>query len=271
MLTREQFRTQVFARDNNQCVICGKPSQDAHHIIERRLWDNGGYHIDNGASLCADCHMKAEQTIISCKEIRKAAGIKTILLPPHFYSDTRYDKWGNIILPDGRRLKGELFFDESVQKILKSCDLLDFFCKYVKYPRTYHLPWSKGFTKYDRIVKNTKQFEGKEVIVTVKLDGENTTFYNDYIHARSLDGMGHASQSWVKNFHSKISYNIPEGWRVCGENVFAKHTIQYNYLSTYFYVFSIWNERMLRLGSDLGMDKAFRVRSCSRDLHRRMG
>jgi len=167
MLTREQFRTQVFARDNNQCVICGKPSQDAHHIIERRLWDNGGYHIDNGASLCADCHMKAEQTIISCKEIRKAAGIKTILLPPHFYSDTRYDKWGNIILPDGRRLKGELFFDESVQKILKSCDLLDFFCKYVKYPRTYHLPWSKGFTKYDRIVKNTKQFEGFTMIISM--------------------------------------------------------------------------------------------------------
>jgi len=252
MITREQFRADVFKRDNNKCVICGEPSQDAHHIIERRLWDeSGGYYMDNGASLCGDCHIKAEQTIISCKEIREALGIESVCLPPHFYKDVEYDKWGNIILPDGRRLKGELFFDESVQKILKSGGVLDLFCKYVKYPRTYHLPWSEGFTKYDRILESTKQFEGKKVIVSVKMDGENTTFYNDYVHARSLDSSSHPSQSWVRNLHSKIAYNIPDGWRLCGENLFAQHTIKYNSLSSFFYVFSIWNEKNICLDWNL--------------------
>jgi hypothetical protein len=37
LLTREVFRTAVFARDGDRCVICGAPGQDAHHIVERQL------------------------------------------------------------------------------------------------------------------------------------------------------------------------------------------------------------------------------------------
>lgn len=33
---REAFRDAVFARDGGNCVICGHPAADAHHIIERR-------------------------------------------------------------------------------------------------------------------------------------------------------------------------------------------------------------------------------------------
>ena len=32
------------------------------------------------------------------------------------------------------------------------------------------------------------------------------------------------------------------GWRICGENLFYKHTIPYRDLDTVFYVYSIWNE-----------------------------
>jgi hypothetical protein len=39
-----------------------------------------------------------------------------------------------------------------------------------------------------------------------------------------------------------MCYNIPEGWRVCCENVFAKHSIHYTNLDSYIYMFSIWNE-----------------------------
>ncbi len=128
LLSREQFRNGVFERDNNQCVICKDPTDlVAHHIMERRLWSDGGYYISNGASLCEKDHILAEQTVLSCEEIREAAGITVILLPPRLYQDTRYEKWGNIILPDGRRLKGELFFDSSVQKILKSGGVLGHF------------------------------------------------------------------------------------------------------------------------------------------------
>jgi 5-methylcytosine-specific restriction endonuclease McrA len=46
LLTRDEFRVGVFARDGKTCVACGKPGQDAHHIIERRLWPDGGYYLD---------------------------------------------------------------------------------------------------------------------------------------------------------------------------------------------------------------------------------
>jgi hypothetical protein len=36
--------------------------------------------------------------------------------------------------------------------------------------------------------------------------------------------------------------DIPEGWRICGENLYAKHSIEYSELSHYFQVFSIWDE-----------------------------
>jgi len=68
LLTRDLFREMVFQRDNHQCVICHGPAQDAHHIIERRLWPDGGYYLLNGASLCGEHHIAAEQTTLSCDE-----------------------------------------------------------------------------------------------------------------------------------------------------------------------------------------------------------
>ncbi|MED1916457.1 RNA ligase family protein [Bacillus thuringiensis] len=111
-----------------------------------------------------------------------------------------------------------------------------------KYPRTFHLPWSRSRTDDDKILRTVSHFEGKEVVVTEKLDGENTTLYRNHIHARSLDSKDHASRHWVKMLHGTISFHIPEGWRICGENVYALHSIYYEHLTSYFYVFSIWNE-----------------------------
>jgi hypothetical protein len=137
LLSRTEFRNQVFARDNHKCVIpdCNQPAQDAHHILERRLFSDGGYYLDNGASVCEPHHLMCETTEISCQELRQWCGIEEIILPENLSPDTEYDKWGNPILPDGRRLRGELFYEESVQKILKP--VLHLFTKYVKYPRTY--------------------------------------------------------------------------------------------------------------------------------------
>jgi len=244
-LTRKQFREGVFARDNHKCVICSRTDDlAAHHILERRLFGRTqGYTLDNGATLCEKHHLLAEQTVLTCKEIREAAGIDRIILPEHLYEEYTYSKWGDIILPDGRRLKGELFYDESVQKILKMGDMLGNYCSYVKYPRTMHFPWSGKTTDDDRMLEDTKHFEGKEVVVSLKMDGENSSLYKDYFHARSIDGNAHPSQSYVKNLHSKISYDIPEDWRLCGENLYAKHSIKYDNLTSYFLLFSIWDER----------------------------
>ena len=43
LLTRDQFRERALARDNNKCVICGGDATEVHHIIERRLFEGGGY------------------------------------------------------------------------------------------------------------------------------------------------------------------------------------------------------------------------------------
>ena len=119
---------------------------------------------------------------------------------------------------------------------------------YYKYPRTPHFPWSPGRTRDDRVMNDPhKNFTGKMIVVTLKKDGENTTMYKDYIHARSIDSKDHESRHWVKSLHRNISYLIPTGWRICGENMYAKHSIHYTDLETYFYVYSIWNEKNMCL------------------------
>lgn len=255
LLNRDTFRTKVFERDGYQCVICGEKAilndkgipknLDAHHIIERRLFTEpnefGGYFLGNGASLCSKHHIMAEETTLGCDEIREACGITELYLPDHFYFDIDYDKWGNIILPNGSRLKGDLFFDESVQKILEQGGVLGEFSKYWKYPRTYHAPWSQ-LGKDDRLMNDLSAFNGNRVIVTLKMDGENTSCYNDYIHARSINSGSHESRNWVKNLWAQFSYMLDDNMRICGENLYAQHTVRYDELETYFMMFSMWED-----------------------------
>jgi hypothetical protein len=129
--------------------------------------------------------------------------------------------------------------DHAIQKNLAAH--LPIFRKWVKYPRTYHLPWSPGVGKDDRVMEDVSQFLNWDVVVTEKMDGENTTMYRDHIHARSVNSGGHPSRSWVKNLHAQIRHEIPEGFRICGENLFAKHSIKYTDLPSCFMVFSIWD------------------------------
>jgi hypothetical protein len=250
LLTRDDFRESVFARDGYKCVFCGAGGEgvplDAHHLIERRLWaapeELGGYYLDNGVTVCNPCHIRAEETTLSCAELRAAAGITRILLPEHLYDDFEYDKWGNIIQPNGTRLRGELYYDDSVQKILEQGGVLGMFVPYVKYPRTHHLPWSNPKTD-DKFLPTTRYLDGEEVVVTVKMDGEQTSMYTDHIHARSLEMLVGEDATWAKTVWGRIRHDIPAGWRLCGENVYAHHSLYYRHiLPPYFYVFSVWNE-----------------------------
>lgn len=111
-----------------------------------------------------------------------------------------------------------------------------------KYPRTPHLPWSRSYTIDDIRRFSCDHFVGREVVVTEKMDGENTTLYPDHIHARSMDSGHHVSRDWVKALHGQIAHLIPEGWRLCGENMYARHSVFYKNLTSYFYLFSVWDE-----------------------------
>lgn len=112
--------------------------------------------------------------------------------------------------------------------------------KKIKYPRSYHFFDSVG-TADDKTMEDDKHFHGKNVIASIKLDGESTSMYKNAFHARSLDSNNHPSRNWAKGFHGSIKHLIDEDIRICGENMYALHTIPYENLESYFYGFSIWN------------------------------
>lgn len=228
LLTRDAFRRAVFERDKYRCVNCNRPAIDAHHIIERALWDDEGYYVDNGASLCEDCHKLAEKDILLPDDIRILAGINTIILPSNLDPAKQYTKWGKIA---GAELN----------------------IQYIKYPSTPHLPWSGGLFdsdgSEDALMNDPgKYFGTKDIVVSEKEDGECFTIYRDGCHARSINSGRHPSRDWIKTlWANRLRYDIPVGWRVCGENLYAVHSIEYKDLPDYFLVFSIWNEKNICL------------------------
>lgn len=113
-----------------------------------------------------------------------------------------------------------------------------------KYPRTMNLPWSGSETSDDVWWNDTSILDGMEVVVTEKLDGECTSIYPDgFVHARSVDSKHHPSRSWIKALASGICGNMSHHWRLCGENMFAWHSIFYTELPTYFFLFGVYEGR----------------------------
>ena len=98
-----------------------------HHIIERKLFVDGGYYINNAATLCEQHHLEAEKTVLTVEAVRNSAKISRAIVPPQLDAPRRYDKWGNEVLPDGTRLKGSMFSDDGCQKVLKAAGLLHLF------------------------------------------------------------------------------------------------------------------------------------------------
>lgn len=116
-----------------------------------------------------------------------------------------------------------------------------------KYPRTYHLPWSQGSTDDDKthsLAAIERMFGGREVVITEKMDGENTTIYSTgECHARSLDSGKHPSRDYVRAKAREVAYmGLPEGWRIMGENLYARHSIEYDLLPDYFVIFGVADE-----------------------------
>lgn len=118
LLTREQFKESVFKKSKGKCVFCDSHAVDAHHILDRKLFPDGGYYLENGAAVCEHHHSLCEATLISVEEVRRAVGHTEIVLPPKFYPSVCYDKWGNII-QDDQILPGPLINDKGCLTALK--------------------------------------------------------------------------------------------------------------------------------------------------------
>ena len=110
-----------------------------------------------------------------------------------------------------------------------------------KYPRTYHLPDSPGATSDDRIMPDLGGLTG-ELVVTEKMDGGNLTFTRDRMYARSVDSGTHPWDRAGKALWSRVAYEIPPGWRVCGESMWARRSVAYRDLPGVFLVFGLWDE-----------------------------
>ena len=115
----------------------------------------------------------------------------------------------------------------------------------MKYPRTYHLPYSPGATKDDKKLQDDwfKYYQGKEIVITEKLDGENIHMNQKDCYARS-DGAPTRSP-WSRNIwdpqeglYWRIKSLIGPNETIFGENLYGEHSIHYNKLTDYFHLFA---------------------------------
>jgi hypothetical protein len=119
LLGREEFKAVVFSRAGGTCVFCTMAAVDAHHILDRKLFADGGYFSGNGAAVCGQHHWKCETTELCVEEVRNAANISTLILPPGFDRTKRYDKWGNEMRQDGMLIAGPLADDVGMRRALE--------------------------------------------------------------------------------------------------------------------------------------------------------
>lgn len=118
LLTREEFKRQVFARNSGRCLFCQEPADAAHHILERKLFADGGYYLSNGAGLCARHHWQCETTELSVAQVRQHTGAVRHRFPDGWTTAGVYDKWGNRLWPSGLRSWGPLEADTGARKAL---------------------------------------------------------------------------------------------------------------------------------------------------------
>lgn len=129
LLSREKFKDAVFSRTAGYCSFCKARAVDAHHILDRKLFADGGYYFSNGASVCEMHHWDCETTALSVAAVRTAAWVTQVVLPAsleHQGFNAALDKWGNLLLDgpwSGYRLAGPLGDDTGMNKALAAAGL----------------------------------------------------------------------------------------------------------------------------------------------------
>jgi hypothetical protein len=108
-----------------------------------------------------------------------------------------------------------------------------------KYGRTYHLPFSEGVTSDDKILWEWEDLLENPIVITEKLDGENTCLKSTGVYARSHTAP--TRNPWAGNMWeiwNRVQHDLGD-LEVFGENLYGIHSIEYEQLSYHFYVFAI--------------------------------
>lgn len=135
-----------------------------------------------------------------------------------------------------------------------------------KYPKTLHVPFSKGITTGDRMCGEEwfNYLKNKTLVLTEKLDGSQSYICKDGVFARS-----HAATTtnpWDVNLFEKggvydqVKNLLSEDEGIYGENLYAIHSIEYDNLDDLFYMFAARNndrwyswEEVVELSKILGI------------------
>lgn len=220
---RKQFREQVFERDNHTCTVpwCDEPADDAHHIIERSCWEDGGYIPRNGVSVCNKHHQYAETNDIPPQAFWMWLGIDDPPLPESVNS-ADIDKWGNEFeTPPWEHLRDR-----------------------IKYPSSRHLLplyWYDDTVAEDRMkndddtgLTSVEDFVGIPLVITHKMDGGNCMLVSDIenpVRARNgsspEDTMRPLYRDGGLYWQQEVHQKLPDRLQVFGEWVYAKHSIHY--------------------------------------------
>lgn len=98
----------------------------------------------------------------------------------------------------------------------------------LKYPRTYHLPFSPGVQSDDKIIRDIKPFIGKEVTVTEKADGGCTILSQGEVWSRASGSP--ATEGWfamVRKWHAWKTATWGPQNDIYGEDLYGRHSIDY--------------------------------------------
>eukprot|EP01027_Heterolobosea_sp_BB2_P015017 GEZU01021532.1.p1 GENE.GEZU01021532.1~~GEZU01021532.1.p1 ORF type:complete len:235 (-),score=57.35 GEZU01021532.1:36-740(-) len=123
----------------------------------------------------------------------------------------------------------------------------------IKYPKTPHLPFSPCINDDDIQLPESfcSQFLNREVIITEKADGGCCQLYRGKVFARTnAKEATHPSFSGVKALYSQFSFMVPDSISLYGENMFGVHSIEYNKLKSYLYLFAALRDQSQWLSFD---------------------
>jgi hypothetical protein len=108
-----------------------------------------------------------------------------------------------------------------------------------KYPRTWHLPFSPGLTRDDRIMPDgVARLLGRPLVLTEKMDGSNVVLRRGGVFPRAR---WHESMGSLEALHATIIHPLPEGIDVAAEWLLATHAIRYDRLAALCQVFGAFD------------------------------
>lgn len=89
-------------------------------------------------------------------------------------------------------------------------------------------------------MESVAAFERVPLVITEKLDGSNLALTREAVFARShAAAPTHASFAWAKALHARLAGRIEPGITLFGEYCYAVHSIVYEALPSYFFLFGV--------------------------------